>query len=38
MKVLDALGLAIVVIDKAELPRLRNRLIAGDAAGNQGNP
>ena len=38
MKVLDALGLAIVVIDKAELPRLRNRLIAVDAAGNQGNP
>ena len=38
MKVLDALGLAMIVIDKAELLRLRNRLIAGDAAGNQGNP
>ncbi len=37
MKVLDALGLAMVVIDKAELPRLRNGLIARDAAGNQGD-
>ena len=36
MKVLDALGLAMLVIDKAELPRLRNGLIAPDAAGNQG--
>jgi len=35
MKVLDALGLAMVVIDKAELPRLRNGLIARDATGNQ---
>ena len=37
MKVLDALGLAMLVIDKAELPRLRSGLIARDAAGNQGN-
>ena len=36
LKVLDALGLAMVVIDKAELPRLRNGLVARDAAGNQG--
>ena len=38
LKVLDALGLAMVVVDKAELPRLRNGLIARDSAGNQGNP
>ena len=37
MKVLDALGLAMVVIDKAELPRLRNGLITLEAAGTQGN-
>lgn len=37
MKVIDALGLAMVVVDKAELPRLRNGLIARDAVGNQGN-
>lgn len=37
MKVLDALGLAMVVIDKAELPRLRNGLIERDAAGNPRN-
>lgn len=37
LKVLDALGLAMAVVDKAELPRLRNGLIVRDTAGNQGN-
>ena len=35
LKVLDALGLALAVIDKAELPRLRSGLIASDAAGTR---
>jgi len=35
LKVLDALGLAMIVIDKAELPRLRNGLIARGAADDQ---
>ena len=37
LKVLDALGLAMIVVDKAELPRLRNGLIARDAAGTPSN-